>query len=72
LDKKCKRDWFASMNRLSNRQPGNDMLHADHRIAIPVFAACRFNEGSHARLNGHDPKSAQASDQAVVANSSER
>src|SRR5712671_5807623 len=59
------------MNRLSNRQSGNDMLHADSRIAIPIFAACGFSEGSYAGSKGHDPKKG-ASDEAVVAKTSGR
>jgi len=52
LAKKCKRDSFASMNRLPNRQSGNDMLHADSRAAIPIFAARGFSRGSYAGSKG--------------------
>src|SRR5260370_27717742 len=54
------------MNRLSNRQSGNDMLRAD-RIAIKGFSARGFSRGSYAGLERQGPKKgAQASEQAAA------
>jgi len=55
------------MNPPANRQSGNDMLHADSGIAIPVFPALRFSEGSYAGSKGMILKSAETSEQVAEA-----